>query len=965
MAEPLYVADRDKPYLQVKIPEGYQRYTGGVGEISIPIFRLNPEMPKNTPAVIRANEKAEAVNKIMAFGIPAAMARSIADAGIDSTNAGSLYTNVKPYDSIVSPAGGSSILPETGFTFGHIPVGTDKTFTPGTALGTGTVAKEQLPVMDGLEKAPTSFLGSWNPTLSVSEQKVGFQPGDFPIGSYEDAFAGLSPDYEGWKNVDLPGIQKMADEANKEAAATEIKRKTDATEHAGTDFQRLMIDSVLYTKSPTALMTPDEIAVAQANGELSPIEQILAEWPEEDRTYTLEGQEFLNPVLGEMLAYASAQAGHISKVQVATATAEGNLAIAKQQGINDQALAAAQNRSESFRTKLKTDTDLAIATLQAEVDQARFETEQNLEELRVNAQLAQGTEQHDQIMAQLELQEFQRSEEYKIQADQIEAAAAENLRRYNLDEAESLRRFDLQMAIAATESEELARRFEREMFQMQVDQNNVDRQREQDRITAETNERIADIQANAQLDANAKQLLISQEQAAANEAIAAIQAKGALDVATQQGIAQTGIASIESTTAISIATTQAEMQKEAQLAIQALQDNAAINELDKAEAIAQIQADAQSAGQLAQQQLRETTILGELDKAKAIATLQQEMQITAQTAMVGLQNNQALSELDKAKAIAQIQEDTRQATNIAVAELQANQALTELDKTEIIAGLQATATTTAATTQAGAVTGAAALQAEAASPFGYVGAGVDAADRAQRLTDAQAILGQQYNPYGLSDTQFTGMQNVAAQAGATPFGALAIAPDARYEDILGVQQAQAAAGPFQAAQLGQGMGDISTILRGGLTPEQQLALAQAPGNPFGFTANEAMALQNSLARGGLTPEQRLAEVQAGAAPQNMANYLNFIGNPAAVGFAGQSGTLQNIADSPEGNIPASLFGLNVPQSSPTVPTNPTMADLTDLTDEQLGFYQGQMAAQNYQTPSQIFQQAQTVTPQGV
>ena len=209
------------------------------------------------------------------------------------------------------------------------------------------------------------------------------------------------------------------------------------------------------------------------------------------------------------------------------------------------------------------------------------------------------------------------------------------------------------------------------------------------------------------------------------------------------------------------------------------------------------------------------------------------------------------------------------------------------------------------------------------------------------------------------------MQNVAAQAGATPFGALATAPDARYEDILGVQQAQAAAGPFQAAQLGQGMGDISTILRGGLTPEQQLALAQAPGNPFGFTANEAMALQNSLARGGLTPEQRLAEVQAGAAPQNMANYLNFIGNPAAVGFAGQSGMLQNIADSPEGNIPASLFGLNVPQSSPTVPTNPTMADLTDLTDEQLGFYQGQMAAQNYQTPSQIFQQAQTVTPQGV
>ena len=80
MAEP-------KPYLQVKIPAGYQRYTGGVSSISIPIFRLNPET--NSAAAIRANESAEAVNKIMAFGIPAAMARSIADAGIDTPNPGS------------------------------------------------------------------------------------------------------------------------------------------------------------------------------------------------------------------------------------------------------------------------------------------------------------------------------------------------------------------------------------------------------------------------------------------------------------------------------------------------------------------------------------------------------------------------------------------------------------------------------------------------------------------------------------------------------------------------------------------------------------------------------------------------------------------------------------------------------------------------------------------------------------
>ena len=377
-----------------------------------------------------------------------------------------------------------------------------------------------------------------------------------------------------------------------------------------------------------------------------------------------------------------------------------------------------------------------------------------------------------------------------------------------------------------------------------------------------------------------------------------------------------------------------------------------------------------------------------------------------------IQKNTAIEAGEKERLIALRQSEEAEA----IADLQREAQVT-------VAGIQASTSLQAAQAQAGGVTGAAALGAEAASPFGYVGAGIDPVDRAQRLTEAQTILGEQFNPYALSGTQFTDMQGLQARAGATPFGAFVTAPATEqqqaqtYGDLLALQQAQAAQGPFQAAQLGQGMGDISTILRGGLTPQQQLALAQAPGNPFGLTAqqqidlqgtlarggntavqqqtlaeslargglsvqdqlalagmqarggitdeNEFMALQQSLARGGLTPTQRLTEVQAGAAPQNMANYLNFIGNPAAVGFAGQSGFLQNVADSPEGNIPASLFGLNVPQNAPTVPVNPTLGDLTDLSDEQLGFYQGQMAAQNYQTPSQIYQQAQTVTPQGV
>jgi hypothetical protein len=274
-------------------------------------------------------------------------------------------------------------------------------------------------------------------------------------------------------------------------------------------------------------------------------------------------------------------------------------------------------------------------------------------------------------------------------------------------------------------------------------------------------------------------------------------------------------------------------------------------------------------------------------------------------------------------------------------------------------------------------------QAQASGPYGFVGQAPEAGYTPEQIEQLMGIMQQQQQAptlAALKDNPIAAAIYAAQVAG--PGGTPVIGPE-QAVSISGIPLRQAeleaaASGPYGYMQERIGMGDpgervrglqeVSEILRGGITPEQQLALAQAPGNPFGFTANEAMALQNSLARGGLTPTQRLAEVQAGAAPQNMANYLNFIGNPAAVGFAGQSGFLQNVADSPEGNIPASLFGLNVPQNAPTastVPVNPTLANLSDLSDEQLGFYQGQQAAQNYQTPSQIFHQAQTVTPQGV
>jgi hypothetical protein len=111
----------------------------------------------------------------------------------------------------------------------------------------------------------------------------------------------------------------------------------------------------------------------------------------------------------------------------------------------------------------------------------------------------------------------------------------------------------------------------------------------------------------------------------------------------------------------------------------------------------------------------------------------------------------------------------------------------------------------------------------------------------QRLAE----LGTQYNPF--SETAQNRLDLARAQASGGLTNEL---------NILAAQQAAAANNPFAAAQLGIDIDNINTILRGGLTPEQQLAIAQAPGNPFGLSAEQQINLQNQLARGGLTAEEQ-------------------------------------------------------------------------------------------------------------
>ena len=43
-----------------------------------------------------------------------------------------------------------------------------------------------------------------------------------------------------------------------------------------------------------------------------------------------------------------------------------------------------------------------------------------------------------------------------------------------------------------------------------------------------------------------------------------------------------------------------------------------------------------------------------------------------------------------------------------------------------------------------------------------------------------------------------------------------------------------------------------------MTPDEQIALARATANPFGFTSGQQIGLQERLARGGLTAPQQFA-----------------------------------------------------------------------------------------------------------
>ena len=157
--------------------------------------------------------------------------------------------------------------------------------------------------------------------------------------------------------------------------------------------------------------------------------------------------------------------------------------------------------------------------------------------------------------------------------------------------------------------------------------------------------------------------------------------------------------------------------------------------------------------------------------------------------------------------------------------------------------------------------------------------------------DGQAITQQVLSPVAQAALQAFSTQRGAeametgARFGAgSPFGVIA-GQGGTAQDAIGLAEQQAYSGitsPFAALQTGAGIGDISQILRGGVTADEQRQLAglQARGglsveDQFalagmqargGLTPQQMQALAGLQARGGLTPEQRYAEQRLAMMP---------------------------------------------------------------------------------------------------
>lgn len=425
---------------------------------------------------------------------------------------------------------------------------------------------------------------------------------------------------------------------------------------------------------------------------------------------------------------------------------------------------------------------------------------------------------------------------------------------------------------------------------------------------------------------------IAQVEAQGRSEVAQIQADAQIQVAIQQGADARTIEALRTEADKIVATTQAEANK----------------------AIAEAQAGAASPFGFMQQggtQEQLDSIYQAMNQPANIAAQNNIFSYAAANPDTPLNEIAQLAANSPEAMAARAQEQAakiRAEADRAIANVQGNVGLDANQKQLAIAELESNAAKAVAAIQKGAAENVAAIQSES----------------------QQNVASTQANPFGLTPAQYTALQESLARGGLTGDQRLAEVSaqfnpfNQTAENIQQLQETQynpfgfsnqqgfdiaaanAANNPFAATQLGQDAGRIDQILRGGLTAEEQRQLA---------LANQAGQMQS--------------------------NFLNFIGNPYAVGaaktFSGGNAPLfnqqqlQQISDSPAGMVPAFTTGLSEsPFALPETQSiggarglgeNFTQGQFEDLSQTEQGSVTGQLSGYGI-TPDEIEKRSGSFTP---
>ena len=404
------------------------------------------------------------------------------------------------------------------------------------------------------------------------------------------------------------------------------------------------------------------------------------------------------------------------------------------------------------------------------------------------------------------------------------------------------------------------------------------------------------VQENLQTSINNAQLQIANEERILQEELARINADSALDqldrerqIANLNNATEVKIADLTIASETAIAEAQAEARKTEALTA------AQVNQNQYDQSVKQIQANLDREIQESKDRRASAVEQSQIEYDRAVKVASIQADVAADTNItqerIAEINAEAARQSSEQQRIADIQIAQRQVEaqeDIAEQQLATQELIAELQRTaeESIAERQATAQETVGTRQAEAQETVATTQAEAETAIAsanreaqtnIANANRDAqvqiaqaqADQTTTLAEKELAIQQilQTRDEEIARQNRLAQENIATiQAETSPFFGLDTPAQRAQAQLAGTGGAFGALGTLAASGTPFDAEDIAQAQRGGLTATEQLALARAGGNPFNLTADQQIALQESLARGGITADQQLELVRAQANP---------------------------------------------------------------------------------------------------